>query len=87
MLRASSWPRIGRMNLEVYSGLFDDPYGVADRLDVGIDGPRSSAARVSDVYPLDRARAKRAAEVSKDGSRLWESNPRPTHYECVALAD
>src|SRR5680860_693768 len=21
-----------------------------------------------------------------DGSRLWESNPRPTHYECVALA-
>jgi site-specific recombinase XerD len=21
------------------------------------------------------------------GSRLWESNPRPTHYECVALAD
>jgi hypothetical protein len=20
-------------------------------------------------------------------SRLWESNPRPTHYECVALSD
>src|SRR5579875_3530822 len=24
---------------------------------------------------------------SRTWSRLWESNPRPTHYECVALAD
>ncbi len=28
---------------------------------------------------------RRSTRVS--GSRLWESNPRPTHYECVALAD
>jgi hypothetical protein len=74
------------VTLDVYSGLFDDDLdAVADRMDQAFT--RNLADR-----GLKRAlRTFRKQEGGRDlavyRSRLSESNRRPTHYECVALAN
>ena len=80
------------MTLDVYAGLFgDDLDAVANRLDEAV------AARDADYLRTGTAggRRGRPRETAKPRpltwasvpSRLTESNRRPTHYECVALAD
>jgi hypothetical protein len=75
------------MTLDVYSGLFDDDLdAVADRMDEAFT--RSLAAfrglqRPSSLFP----QPDRGSDLAVYRSRLSESNRRPTHYECVALAN
>ena len=85
------------MTLDGYSGLFDDDInGAAARLDEQLRRAEppvesvesvESAGGVPVVYPDDHEQAADGGIGPENGSRLRESNPRPTHYECVALAD
>ena len=81
------------MTLDVYAGLFaDDLDAVAARLDAA---PSQLLADQMRTEPPDRA-ASEASELDTSvkkvvltrgdtWSRLGDLNPRPTHYECVAL--
>ena len=85
------------MTLDGYSGLFDDDInGAAARLDEQLrraEPPVESVESVESVerctrcIPDDHEQAADGGIGPENGSRLRESNPRPTHYECVALAD
>jgi hypothetical protein len=75
------------MTLDLYGHLFPDQLDdIASRLDAigrsarGLNADRSADNKLKLI-------AQRGSDLHKQGSRLWESNPRPTHYECVALAD
>lgn len=75
------------MTLDVYADLFeDDLEQVADRLDraarQGTDQHCSGHCR----GPVQKKNPRPVA-WGFSWSRLTESNRRPTHYECVALAD
>ena len=78
------------MTLDVYAGLFgDDLDSVADLLDEAV------AARDADYLRTGTSGGGVARKTVKPRSLTWasvpsrltESNRRPTHYECVALAD
>jgi integrase len=75
------------MTLDRYGHLFPDQLDdVADRLD---SIRHDAAERLLSQVPgnLSIVTDEKALTCGDDVSRLWESNPRPTHYECVALAD
>jgi len=79
------------MTLDVYAGLFgDDLDAVAERLDasaaqarVPLVCPWCAPRHLSSIFGRDP----QAADLRLCVSRLGESNPGPTHYECVALAN
>ena len=75
-------PAVARDATErVASALWGVPRGtdapqIGDR--IGTEDPKQS---------IKPGASRPGASGASSGSRLWESNPRPTHYECVALAD
>ena len=80
------------MTLDVYAGLFgDDLDAVAERLHQAVSGRVADQVRtigtLETVTPLPAQGTAGALTCGYGWSRLSESNRRPTHYECVALAD
>ena len=81
-----------QMTLDVYAGLFDtDLDDLADSLDIAF-----LEASADSVLTAEEGQEAPGLEVIAEKSnvirlfpesRLSESNRRPTHYECVALAD
>ena len=49
--------------------------------------PLRARTALEKVLPDSRKPQIQRSDLGLRRSRLWESNPRPTHYECVALAD
>ena len=75
------------MTLDRYGHLFPDQLDdVADRLDTIQADAAERLLRQAPVS-LSVVTDEKPLTCGDDESRLWESNPRPTHYECVALAD
>ena len=86
------------MTLDVYAGLFaDDLDAVGERLDAAVtslmDIQAADQMRTGCGLPAHEGGSGRLPDTTKKSltsadawSRLRDSNPRPTHYECVALA-
>lgn len=72
------------MTLVVYTDLIGDE--VADRLDQAARQGADQHGREHGGRPVQKKKP-RSVTWAFPLSRLTESNRRPTHYECVALAD
>lgn len=78
------------MTLDVCAGLFGaDLDAVANRLDEAVAARDADYLRTGTAARLSTLKTAKPRPLTWASvpSRLTESNRRPTHYECVALAD